>query len=306
MADLSPIVSKKETQSDPSQKKMDEATGKKHLLIVGLVFLGAFLLTLGTVIAGILLTPTAAEPRVAVDNRAGYYDREHRLIEGLSIEVSPLEGTNIADIKGVEPPVTEADTMVLPRYYQTDVSSPVYYLTQISNQERGSNIFGKTQSSSTITQIVFSSYIQDIGTWSFSGLCSLKEVKGPFADGLSLLDHCFEGCSSLSNFSFPVGLESIGERAFAETAFTEIDLSETSLKSIGTGAFADCSSLESVALPASLETLGSGFLSGSSCQTVDYQGTVEEFSLLDGSAGAFSGSNVTVVHCLDGDFSIAS
>ena len=91
----------------------------------------------------------------------------------------------------------------------------------------------------------------------------------------------FQWCSQLTKVTLPESLESIGDRAFAESGLTEINLGDcASLKSIGVGAFAssgltsinlsgcislksidksafrNCASLETVLLPANLEEIG--------------------------------------------------
>lgn len=55
----------------------------------------------------------------------------------------------------------------------------------------------------------------------------------------------FEGCSSLAEFSFEYGLEYVGERAFADTAFTQVSVPGT-VNFVGAQAFYGCESLAEI------------------------------------------------------------
>ena len=67
----------------------------------------------------------------------------------------------------------------------------------------------------------------------------------------------FSGCSTLTSVTFPASLTSIGVEAFCSCeALTSVDLSSTSLTSIGYETFSGCDALTSVAFPASLTSIG--------------------------------------------------
>ena len=62
-------------------------------------------------------------------------------------------------------------------------------------------------------------------------------------------------CENLNEVSLPITLEIIGEKAFASSGITKIDVPD-GVPEICNGAFARCYYLESVILPASLQKIG--------------------------------------------------
>lgn len=71
----------------------------------------------------------------------------------------------------------------------------------------------------------------------------------------------FEGCTSLATVTLADGVETIGQRAFAKTAVTEIVLPDT-LKKLDVWVFLNCTSLESVVIPAGMESVWTNAFSG--------------------------------------------
>ena len=86
----------------------------------------------------------------------------------------------------------------------------------------------------------------------FAGLPNLQTVV--FEDNndpeytLSISSSAFENCKALTTIDLPVHLTSMGERAFASTAITSIDISPR-LQTIGTASFLSCASLATINLP---------------------------------------------------------
>ena len=68
----------------------------------------------------------------------------------------------------------------------------------------------------------------------------------------------FDDCAVLHEIAFPDSLRHIDTSAFAQTALTSVDLSETDAVHIGDCAFAACSQLTNVKLPNSLKAISNG------------------------------------------------
>lgn len=68
----------------------------------------------------------------------------------------------------------------------------------------------------------------------------------------------FDGCNELREINFPGCLRYIGDCAFAQTALTAVDLSETQISYIGAAAFVDCAKLMKVKLGSSLKMVPDG------------------------------------------------
>ena len=90
----------------------------------------------------------------------------------------------------------------------------------------------------------------------FHGAGKLQRVR--FSKGLAsnlrmIGAAAFSGCDELHEINFPDRLRYIGETAFAQTALTAVDLSETDIRYIGAAAFVDCAKLMKVKLASSLK-----------------------------------------------------
>lgn len=75
-----------------------------------------------------------------------------------------------------------------------------------------------------------------------------------FAEGVQIIDQmAFKNCQNLSSITWPSTLKTIGDDAFNSCRNLQIvDLSQTSLVSVGHRAFYNCSSLSTVKLPSTL------------------------------------------------------
>ena len=109
-----------------------------------------------------------------------------------------------------------------------------------------------------IRRVILPGSIESIGENAFRGCTALAQVA--VAEGeqaaaralseapgglLSVGDGAFEGCAALADFALPYGLEYIGSRAFAGTAFTEITIPNT-VDFVGSAAFGACESLATI------------------------------------------------------------
>ena len=136
------------------------------------------------------------------------------------------------------------DTLVLPETY---AGKPVLAVGE-------SAFAGHTE----IRRVILPGSIESIGENAFRGCTALAQVA--VAEGeqaaaralseapgglLSVGDGAFEGCAALADFALPYGLEYIGSRAFAGTAFTEITIPNT-VDFVGSAAFGACGSLATI------------------------------------------------------------
>ncbi len=120
-----------------------------------------------------------------------------------------------------------------------------------------------------IKEYTFPQGTTEITSKQFENWQRLERVELP-SSIKTIADSAFDGCEALAEVDFPADaeLETIGERAFAGTKITELDLSGcTKLTSIGRNAFNNCSLLETVVLPGSLHAIGYAAFSGCSAMT---------------------------------------
>lgn len=139
---------------------------------------------------------------------------------------------------------------------------------------------------SQLSEVVFSenSKLQSIGDSAFYFVASLQRAVLP-ASLTQLGEAAFYNCRNATDLQFAQGsrLSSIPDDAFAQWAFTEVELPETvtsigayafgssslqkvilseNLISIGAEAFLSCEELEEITMPSSLKTIGTDAFSG--------------------------------------------
>jgi hypothetical protein len=99
---------------------------------------------------------------------------------------------------------------------------------------------------------------------SASGAITIPNVATDSSTGtsytvVSIVDEGFSFCTGLTSVSFPASLTSIGSGTLYNcSSLTSVNLSNTSLTSIGSGTFGFCTGLTSVSFPAFLTSIGSG------------------------------------------------
>ena len=95
---------------------------------------------------------------------------------------------------------------------------------------------------------------------------------------ISLGEHVFSGCVSLTSIKIPNGITSIGSGMFTNcVSLNTIDIPE-GVTSIGVAAFRECTSLESITIPNSVKSVGEyAFYGCNSLKTVYYTGTEEQW-----------------------------
>lgn len=102
------------------------------------------------------------------------------------------------------------------------------------------------------------------GDWR-GAFCGCKDIKGlRFADDSQVTwigDHAFKECSNLATASFPDGLVALKQWAFEGTALTSVDLSNTKIDYLYSGAFYNCASLKSITFPSTVKSPADGYVS---------------------------------------------
>ena len=87
-----------------------------------------------------------------------------------------------------------------------------------------------------------------LGTYAFSGCSSLKSVDTNGFKITVIPEHCFDGCSALTSFTFPPSVTQIDDSAFLNSGLTGTVTIPTTLTSngLGTSAFSGCSNITGV------------------------------------------------------------
>lgn len=133
----------------------------------------------------------------------------------------------------------------------------------------------------TIDKVFVYKGITKIGDYAFAGMTNLSEVVFG-SDVQTFGNYCFYGCENLGSISLPASTRRLGVAAFADclslstvnwneltqlsvvgknafrkdVSLTSVDLSATSLSSLGQETFAECIRLNSVSFPTSLTSIG--------------------------------------------------
>ena len=96
----------------------------------------------------------------------------------------------------------------------------------------------------------------ELGDGAFQGCTALETVNIADASTLNKIgSDCFNGCTRLSSFQFPLTVNIIGDRAFKGCSHLMSATFGMHLTTIGKEAFSGCSKLLSVSFPSQLETI---------------------------------------------------
>ncbi len=142
--------------------------------------------------------------------------------------------------------------------------------------------------------------VDDVPDGAFKGNLGITSVI--LAEGVtSIGKEAFQGCYNLENVKFPSTLTTIGQSAFEGdntgekdengnpvyigNKMSEIDLSQTSVTSIGNFAFRFCTNLKHIEFPAQYTKLGMSLFVGTGFETFEFQNTIES---LGGNASSTS------------------
>lgn len=157
-----------------------------------------------------------------------------------------------------------------------------------------------------LTSIKLSKNLVTIGDYSFNGCTSLESITIP-SKATDLLFEAFDYCTALNTVVFEEGTTEVENNFFTYCYALENVVLASTITYIGSGAFEQCTSLTSINLPAKLSTLRNrAFANCTNLTTVNYAGTMLGWSQINKEDNSwYIGTQVTVVHCSDGDVQIA-
>ena len=156
------------------------------------------------------------------------------------------------------------------------------------------------QSCSSLTNITIPDSVNDIKEASFSSCSNLTSIKLP-NNLISIGSNAFHDCSSLASITIPESVTSIGNCAFDGcSSLTSITIPE-SVTSIGVEAFGYCGSLTNITIPKSVTSIGNyAFDKCSSLTNITYNGTQEQWNIINKAVKWNFNSAIKTITCTDG------
>ena len=139
-------------------------------------------------------------------------------------------------------------------YYGSNISSTTsstYYIPSTLKKViiTGENIlYGAFYKCSSLTSIVISDSVTNIGSSAFSGCSGITSIEIPNSV-TSIGEYAFKDCSGITSIEIPNSVTSIGEYAFKDCSGIINIVIPNSVTGIGSSAFSGCSSLTSITLP---------------------------------------------------------
>lgn len=127
-------------------------------------------------------------------------------------------------------------------------------------------------------KVVIPSFIEKIGSYSFSGNALIEEIELP-RTLTSIGAYAFNGCRSLKIINFPDSITKIGERAFYNCVkLDKIELPEANTLRIENEAFQCCIALKSVVLAGNVEYIGRAAFYG--CHSLEKVGIFSSWGMV--------------------------
>ena len=153
---------------------------------------------------------------------------------------------------------------------------------------------------SSLTSITIPESVTDIKEASFSSCSSLTSIKLP-NNLISIGSNAFHDCSSLASITIPESVTSIGNCVFDDcSSLTSITIPE-SVTSIGVEAFGYCGSLTNITIPKSVTSIGNyAFDNCSSLTNITYNGTQEQWNIINKAVKWNFNSAIKTITCTDG------
>ena len=146
--------------------------------------------------------------------------------------------------------------------------------------------------------------VSSIGDQAFEGCTSLKSVTIPA--GVTRIAGIFQDCTSLETVVIPESMTAYGNKTYwGCTSLKNITIHEgtTNIPWLN---FGSCKSLESITLPSSITKIGeSAFLNCTALKTINFNGTIEQWNVIQFDAMWNSGVPATEVICSDGTVSLS-
>ena len=167
------------------------------------------------------------------------------------------------------------------------------------------------ESCTALESIRIPSSITQIGDYAFAKCTVLKDVSfAPRSTDIDLGSWIFYECTALVSFTFPEGVTETGSYMFYKCSSLEHVVLPQTLKVLRQS-FAVCENLKEISIPASVTHIrSSAFLSVKHIEVLHFEGTMAQWNKISKptSYGSkwYSGSNIKIVRCSDGEISLAS
>ena len=145
---------------------------------------------------------------------------------------------------------------------KSDSSSGTFWASEICSN----TMYGKMQE--TITEVVISDGIQELGEYTFVRSSALEKVTIP--DSVRVIgNNVFAGCSKLSDVIMGIGVTTIGQRAFINCTNLSNVIIPNSVAIIENNAFEGCNGLQNIDIPPNITKMGSAVFNAISSITVN-------------------------------------
>lgn len=205
--------------------------------------------------------PTGVEVKADESWTEATYDPETQYLtnvtDGYYFTVEFDTGDHTFKLSGVSGYLVEAPRVVIPS--QITYNGIVYDIETVSSYTLSGK---KNTNNPNVKEIIISEGVTTIGNSSFRSLKGVTSVKLPST--IKKIDSlAFAGDSSLSDISFPDGIETIGGQALQGTAITKIRI-PSSVTSFGGSMFYGCSKLTEVNFEIELDSIASELFRGCS------------------------------------------
>lgn len=140
-----------------------------------------------------------------------------------------------------------------------------------------------------------------IGEQAFYGCSNLGNINIPIGNPI-IESYTFTSCKSLTEITIPKGITTIEVGAFEGCInLTTVIVSDTVL-SIGAAVFSECINLRDIIMPKSVTHIGDGaFAKCDNLKQINYEGTIDEFGLIQKGDLWQCESSLERVICIDGD-----
>lgn len=158
---------------------------------------------------------------------------------------------------------------------------------------------GQFKSFTALQTVIFPNQVIELSQAAFDGCTSLSHVDLP--QGITSITTMAFQYAGLTDIQIPEGVTLIEAQAFSGcTSLANVDLPST-LSEIGQSAFAGCSSLHTVTIPISVMKIGYGaFGVAGTPLNIAYQGTIEQWNVIQFDSPSACFPNDTKIVCTDG------
>lgn len=284
------------------RKKKEKKYAALIVSLFSLVFTGTIAFPIIGSLSSKISPSKKSVPSFSWDNQTPGVYGQNKLFKTNENVFSLSKNDNDVSIEEINISAGDAYLVMPTKIYTSETET----MNVMSIAGKETNIF----SSSSINElegIYFPSLYTSIGENSFANMSSLKEVKFGSGTGAQKLgDGAFKNATSLLKVTFSKNLTSIGQSSFLNnSSLQELDLTQTSIKTIGENAFEGCVSLSSFALPSSITSIPKELFKGcSSLVSITYKGSKNAWVNLNKDSAWNEGSSLNKVICSDGEIQL--